>query len=126
MLAETESPFDANVTIIFNSVPSTLIDPTHGPSGDWEEATGATKTTKARSAALRGFMGENRWISEGETLKSGRENIGKTGSKRKRTRSIRSGSNYPRRVPQILRRWEPTALHRFPGTGSQAPAVPDA
>ena len=59
MLAETESPFVANVTIIFNSVPSTLIDPTHGPSGDWEEANGAMKRAKAKSGTRRGFMGEN-------------------------------------------------------------------
>jgi hypothetical protein len=41
-----------------------LIAPTHGPSGDWEEARGATRRRKARSVPQRGFIGVNRWISD--------------------------------------------------------------
>jgi hypothetical protein len=70
MLAETESPCVANVTMIFNSVPSTLIAPTHGPSGDWDRDRGAIKRRNARNVTLRGFMGEDRRIGEEQAFAS--------------------------------------------------------
>ena len=73
MLAETESPCVANVTMIFNSVPSTLIAPTHGPSGDWDRERGAIKRRNARNVTLRGFMGENRRIGEEQAFTSREE-----------------------------------------------------
>jgi hypothetical protein len=56
--------------MIFNSVPSTLIAPTHRPSGDWDRDRGARKRRNARNVTLRGFMGEDRRIGEEQAFAS--------------------------------------------------------
>jgi hypothetical protein len=59
--------------MIFNSVPSTLMAPTHGPSGDWDRDRGAIKRRNARNVTLRGFIGKDRWISERQAFTSWKE-----------------------------------------------------
>jgi hypothetical protein len=50
IVAESESPFAANVTMIFISIPITLIAPIHGPSGDCARTEGANAASKRSTA----------------------------------------------------------------------------